>query len=34
MVSERQTRRGDGPNQQFIADEDGVPIPLFGLGEG
>ena len=34
MVSERRTRRRDGPNQQFIADEDGVPIPLFGLGEG
>ena len=34
MVSERQTRRRDGPNQQFISDEDGVPIPLFGLGEG
>jgi MFS family permease len=34
MVSERQARRRDGPGQRFVTDEDGVPIPLFGLGEG
>jgi MFS family permease len=34
MVSERQTRRRDGPGQRFVSDEDGLPIPLFGLGEG
>jgi hypothetical protein len=34
MVSERQARRQGGPSQQFITDEDGVPVPLLGLGDG
>ncbi len=35
MVSERQTRRRGGQTGQtprFATDEDGIPIPLFGLG--
>jgi EmrB/QacA subfamily drug resistance transporter len=37
MVSERQTRRRGGQTGQtprFATDEDGIPVPLFGLGEG
>jgi hypothetical protein len=34
MVSERQTRRQGGATARFVTDDDGVPVPLFGLGEG
>ncbi|HEX4244891.1 MAG TPA: DHA2 family efflux MFS transporter permease subunit, partial [Acidimicrobiales bacterium] len=34
MVSERQTRRRGGLSPRVITDEDGVPVPLLGLGEG
>jgi EmrB/QacA subfamily drug resistance transporter len=34
MVSERQTRRRGGGAPRGVADEHGVPVPLFGLGEG
>ncbi len=34
MMSERQTRRRGGPSPRFVTDDDGVPVPLFGLGEG
>ena len=34
MVSERQTRRQGGQAPRGITDEQGVPVTLFGLGEG
>jgi hypothetical protein len=34
MMSERQTRRQGGSSPRFVTDDDGVPVPLFGLGEG
>jgi hypothetical protein len=34
MMSERETRRQGGSRARFVTDDDGVPVPLFGLGDG
>ena len=34
MVSERQTRRRGGQAPRFASDPEGVPVTVFGLGEG
>ena len=34
MVSERRTRRRGGPEALVASDSEGVPVTMFGLGEG